>query len=132
MLESLGTNPIERKTKLISLLLRPQVTLTDMVKNIPEVHNFYSAVDNHEYFEQAEINLKYRSYIDMEKVHAEKVSRFENISLLENFDYSKLQSLSIEARQKLAKIQPRTLGQASRISGVSPSDISVLMVYMGR
>ncbi len=132
MLESLGTNGIERKTKLINLLLRPQVTLADMLKNIPEVQNFYSLVNNAEYFEQAEINLKYRAYIDMEKEHAEKVSRFENISLIENFDYSKLKSLSIEARQKLAKIRPRTLGQASRISGVSPSDISVLMVYMGR
>ena len=68
----------------------------------------------------------------MEKEHAQKVSRFENISLIENFDYAKLKSLSIEARQKLAKIRPRTLGQASRISGVSPSDISVLMVYLGR
>jgi tRNA uridine 5-carboxymethylaminomethyl modification enzyme len=132
MLESLGTNGIERKTKLINLLLRPQVTLADMLKSIPEVQNFYSSLDNTEYFDQAEINLKYRAYIDMEKEHAEKVLRFENISLIENFDYAKLKSLSIEARQKLAKIRPRTLGQASRISGVSPSDISVLMVYLGR
>ena len=132
MLEALGTNGIERKTKLINLILRPQVTLEDMLKNIPEVQNYYSAVDNGEYFEQAEINLKYRSYIDMEKEHAEKVSRLENIPLQEGFDYGKLKSLSIEARQKLAKIRPRTLGQASRISGVSPSDISVLMVYLGR
>lgn len=132
MLESLDTNGIERKTKLINLLLRPQVTLADMLKNIPEVRNFYSSINNSGYFEQAEINLKYRSYIDMEREHAEKVSRFENIALRENFDYSKLKSLSIEARQKLAKIRPRTLGQASRISGVSPSDISVLMVYLGR
>lgn len=132
MLESLGTNGIERKTKLINLLLRPQVTLADMLKSIPEVSNYYSIVENAEYFDQAEINLKYRSYIDMEKEHAEKVSRFEDIALRENFDYAKLNSLSIEARQKLAKIRPRTLGQASRISGVSPSDISVLMVYLGR
>jgi tRNA uridine 5-carboxymethylaminomethyl modification enzyme len=132
MLESLGTNGIERKTKLINLLLRPQVTLADMLKNIPEVQNFYGAMGNNEYFEQAEINLKYRAYIDMEKEHAEKVLRLEDIALLENFDYAKLKSLSIEARQKLAKIRPRTLGQASRISGVSPSDVSVLMVYLGR
>ena len=123
---------LANKTKLINLLLRPQVTLVDMLKSIPEVQNFYSAMNNIEYFEQAEINLKYRSYIDMEKEHAEKVSRFEDIALRENFDYAKLKSLSIEARQKLAKIRPRTLGQASRISGVSPSDISVLMVYLGR
>jgi tRNA uridine 5-carboxymethylaminomethyl modification enzyme len=132
MLESCGTNSIERKTKLINLLLRPQVTLTDMLKYIPEVQSLYASMDKKEYFEQAEINLKYRSYIDMEKEHAEKVLRFEDITLRENFDYAKLKSLSMEARQKLAKIRPRTLGQASRISGVSPSDISVLMVYLGR
>ncbi len=132
MLESLGTNSIERKTKLINLLLRPQVTLADMLKYVREVQNFYSNIDNREYFERAEINLKYRSYIDMEKEHAEKISRFEDIVLIESFDYGKLKSLSIEARQKLARIRPRTLGQASRISGVSPSDISVLMVYLGR
>jgi tRNA uridine 5-carboxymethylaminomethyl modification enzyme len=132
MLESLGTNGIERKAKLINLLLRPQVTLPDMLKYIPEVQSLYASMDKKEYFEQAEINLKYRSYIDMEKEHAEKVLRFEDITLRENFDYAKLKSLSMEARQKLAKIRPRTLGQASRISGVSPSDISVLMVYLGR
>jgi tRNA uridine 5-carboxymethylaminomethyl modification enzyme len=132
MLESLGTNAIERKTKLINLLLRPQVTGVDMVMHLPVVTDFYSSVDNSEYFEQAEINLKYRSYIDMEKEFAEKVSRFEDISLQDGFDYGRLKSLSIEARQKLSKIRPRTLGQASRISGVSPSDISVLMVYLGR
>ena len=132
MLESLGTNAIERKTKLINLLLRPQVTVADMVKFLPVVTNFYSSLNSTEYFEQAEINLKYRSYIDMEKEYAEKVSRFEDINLFEGFDYGKLKSLSIEARQKLSKIRPRTLGQASRICGVSPSDISVLMIYLGR
>jgi tRNA uridine 5-carboxymethylaminomethyl modification enzyme len=132
MLESLGTNGIERKTKLINLLLRPQVTIIDMIKAIPEVQNFYSSINNPEYFEQAEINLKYRSYIDMEKEQAEKVLRFEEMILQDGFDYGKIRSLSIEARQKLASIRPRTLGQASRISGVSPSDISVLMVYLGR
>ncbi len=132
MLESLDTNGIERKTKLINLLLRPQVTINDMIKAIPEVHAFYSSINNKEYFEQAEINLKYRSYIDMEKEQAEKVMRFEEMNLQDGFDYGKILSLSIEARQKLASIRPRTLGQASRISGVSPSDISVLMVYLGR
>ena len=103
-----------------------------MIKAIPEVHAFYSSDNNKEYFERAEINLKYRSYIDMEKEQAEKVMRFEEMILQDGFDYGKIRSLSIEARQKLASIRPRTLGQASRISGVSPSDISVLMVYIGR
>ena len=95
MLESLGTNGIERKTKLINLLLRPQVTIIDMVKKIPVVQNFYSSIDSTEYFEQAEINLKYRAYIDMEKEQADKVSRFDNIALLDGFDYGKINSLSI-------------------------------------
>jgi tRNA uridine 5-carboxymethylaminomethyl modification enzyme len=132
MLSSLETNPIERKTKLINLLLRPQVTAANMVKYLPFVSRYYAEINNREYFEQAEINLKYRAYIDMEKEYAEKVSRFEDIALIDDFDYGNLKSLSIEARQKLSKIRPRTLGQASRISGVSPSDISVLMVYLGR
>jgi tRNA uridine 5-carboxymethylaminomethyl modification enzyme len=133
MLELLGTNPIERKTKLVNLLLRPQVTVQDMVRAIPAVSNYYSSSTRRdEYFEQAEVNIKYRAYIDMEKEYAEKVSHLEDIALIDSFDYGKLKSLSIEARQKLAKIRPRTLGQASRISGVSPSDISVLMVYLGR
>ncbi|HLG33837.1 MAG TPA: tRNA uridine-5-carboxymethylaminomethyl(34) synthesis enzyme MnmG [Bacteroidia bacterium] len=132
MLESLDTTPIERKTKLINLLLRPQVTINEMIKKLPVVNNFFSSINKSEYFEQAEINLKYRSYIEMEKNYAEKVTRFEDISLIDSFDYAKLKSISIEARQKLSKIRPRTLGQASRISGVSPSDISVLLVYLGR
>jgi len=85
-----------------------------------------------EVLEQAEIQVKYSGYIDKEKLNADKLQRLENIRIPENFDYSKLKSLSFEAREKLGHIRPATISQASRISGVSPSDISVLLVYLGR
>ncbi|MBQ0785920.1 MAG: tRNA uridine-5-carboxymethylaminomethyl(34) synthesis enzyme MnmG, partial [Oceanihabitans sp.] len=88
-------------------------------------------LDN-EVIQQAEIQVKYAGYIAKEKLNADKLNRLENIKIPEGFDYSKLQSMSLEAREKLNKIQPVTISQASRISGVSPSDISVLLVYMGR
>lgn len=87
---------------------------------------------NREVMEQTEIQVKYSGYIKKEKVNADKLQRLENIKIPEGFDYSKLKSLSYEAREKLASIQPITISQASRISGVSPSDISVLLVFMGR
>ena len=82
--------------------------------------------------EAAEITIKYEGYITRERQMADKIKRLERISLDENFEYGKLKSLSTEARHKLSKVRPRTIGQASRISGVSPSDISVLLIYMGR
>jgi tRNA uridine 5-carboxymethylaminomethyl modification enzyme len=88
-------------------------------------------IDN-EIIEQTEVHVKYAGYIEKEKNQADKLNRLENVAIPPNFDYSKVKSLSIEARQKLAKIKPITISQASRISGVSPSDISVLLVYMGR
>jgi len=132
MLETTDSPGIERKTKLINLLLRPQVSMNSLIEKIPVVQNFYSTINNMEYFEQAEINMKYERYIEKEKEQAEKVLRFEDIALIDGFNYDGIRSLSLEARQKLSLIRPRTLGQASRISGVSPSDISVLMVYIGR
>jgi tRNA uridine 5-carboxymethylaminomethyl modification enzyme len=89
-------------------------------------------VNNDEIYEEAEIFIKYEGYIEKEQEIADKLGKFENIVLHENFDYHKLKSLSFEAREKLNKIKPKTIGQASRISGVSPSDISVLIVYLGR
>jgi tRNA uridine 5-carboxymethylaminomethyl modification enzyme len=100
---------------------------------LEEVSDFVS--ENHlnrEIMEQAEIQVKYSGYIDKEKQNADKLQRLENIRIPETFDYRKLKSLSFEAREKLEEIRPATISQASRISGVSPSDISVLLVYLGR
>jgi tRNA uridine 5-carboxymethylaminomethyl modification enzyme len=88
--------------------------------------------NSNEYIEAAEILMKYSGYIDRERKIADKLKRLEHIEISENFDYNRIYSLSTEARQKLTKILPRTIGQASRISGVSPSDINVLLVFLGR
>jgi len=85
-----------------------------------------------EILEQAEIQVKYSGYIEKERNNADKLTRLEEVKIPENFDYNKIKSMSIEAKQKLSKIRPVTISQASRISGVSPSDISVLLIYMGR
>ena len=106
--------------------------MSHMLK-LEKVSNYVDTNDlNREVLEQAEIQVKYAGYIAKEKNNADKLQRLENIKIPENFDYSKLKSLSFEAREKLKNIQPATISQASRISGVSPSDISVLLVYMGR
>jgi len=114
------------------VLARPQLSLRDIIHTEPlssfvEENNFPTEV-----LEQAEIQVKYAGYIEKEQAQAEKLDRLEAVAIPQNFDYSKLKSLSTEARQKLTEIQPTTLSQASRISGVSPSDISVLLVHMGR
>ncbi|HEX5001184.1 MAG TPA: tRNA uridine-5-carboxymethylaminomethyl(34) synthesis enzyme MnmG [Bacteroidia bacterium] len=131
LLESLGTEPIRQKMKLISLIGRPQVGLADIAAAVPELAEKLQLVKR-ETAEQAEIVMKYQGYIDKEQEQVERVNKLENITLDENYDYSSIKSLSNEARQKLTKVRPQTLGQASRISGVSPADISVLMVHMGR
>ena len=130
-LNSVYSSALISKQKAAQLLLRPGIDLKEMVKNIPAVNeklNQYSA----DTLEQAEIQIKYDVYIEKEKELVNKMSQLENLSIPENFNYEKLVSLSNEARQKFTKIQPRTLGQASRISGVNPSDVQILMVYMGR
>ncbi len=136
LLESAETPVILQKSKIVNLLLRPQICLPDLIKYSAKLNNFISGLDlgrcYNEALEEAEILLKYEGYIEKEKEIAEKISRLEDVRLLENFDYHKLKSLSSEAREKLSKIRPQTLGQASRISGVSPADISVLMVFIGR
>lgn len=128
------TSLITQKVKASNLLLRPQIYLSDLIENN---HTFKNEIqnkllDNIEVLEEAEILIKYEGYIEKEQEIADKLARFENIPLYENFDYHKLNSLSYEAREKLNKIKPKTIGQASRISGVSPADISVLIVYLGR
>ncbi len=132
-LEVLQTDPIRQKLKIVNILSRPQVGLIEMMKAIPVVENLVNDISKEEEtIEQAEINIKYEGYIEREFELAEKMNRLENVSIREDIDYSKIQSLSNEARQKFTEIRPATLGQASRISGVNPADISILMVYIGR
>jgi len=128
------TQPVSQKVKLAAILLRPQLSLTRMIAGIENLSNFFNGLGGNlnEEIEQAEILLKYEGYLEKEKELAQKLSRHENFLLSENFNYHQLTSLSFEARDKLSRIKPRTLGQASRISGVSPTDISVLLVYFGR
>jgi tRNA uridine 5-carboxymethylaminomethyl modification enzyme len=122
---------LSQKVKADKILSRPHISLEDMILHIPSIREKLDKFDSNA-LEQAEINIKYEGYIQREQEMASKMHRLEDIRLLPDMDYSKLKSLSIEAREKLSKLKPRTLGQASRISGVSPSDISVLMVYLGR
>jgi tRNA uridine 5-carboxymethylaminomethyl modification enzyme len=107
------------------------IGLNEMIKHIPKVKEILAGFDN-ETLEQAEIQIKYDTYIEKEKELVSKMSQLEDLIIPDNFNYEKLVSLSNEARQKFTKIKPRTLGQASRISGVNPSDVQILMVFMGR
>ncbi len=132
-LEEIDSSPLFQKTKLCQLLLRPEISLEYLIEQIPSLKEY---MELHAYTkeekEQAEIRIKYANYIQKEKEMAKKMEYMENIYLKPDFDYMQIQSLSTEARQKLTRIKPQTLGQASRISGVSPSDISVLLVLLGR
>jgi tRNA uridine 5-carboxymethylaminomethyl modification enzyme len=119
------------KQKAAQILLRPNIDLMKMMAAIPSLGEQLSAFDT-EILEQAEIQIKYDTYIEKEKELVQKMSQLENLLIPDNFNYDKLVSLSNEARQKFTKIQPRTLGQASRISGVNPSDVQILMLFMGR
>lgn len=130
-LKEKGTAPINQKVKLQSILLRPQVSLADLRKVLPQVEAFLNGYAQ-EYADLAEVNLKYEGYIQRESERVEKMNRLEAVRLSDKLDYHELQSLSMEAREKLSKLRPRTLGQASRISGVSPADISVLLIHVGR
>jgi len=134
MLEENGTPGINQKSKIINLLLRPQISLHQLINTIDSLREFVKTLGDNleEEIEETEILLKYEGYISKENDIAKKLTRLENVELKEDFNYHNLQSLSFEAREKLSKIKPRTLGQASRISGVSPADISVLIVYLGR
>ncbi len=132
ILESKNSSIVKQQDKMFKLLARPNITLNDM-KSISSVSKYIldHNLDN-EVLEQTEIQVKYAGYIAKEKLNADKLHRLEHVKIPTNFDYSKLKSLSTEAKLKLTKIQPVSISQASRISGVSPSDISVLLVYLGR
>lgn len=129
-LHSLDSAPISQKQKAAQLLLRPSVYINDLIAAVPQLAplNGY----NREELEQAEIQTKYNVYIEKEKELVAKMSKLENLPIPESFNYDKIPAISAEARQKFNKIRPVTLGQASRISGVNPSDVQILMVYMGR
>ena len=133
-LESLGTTPLERGCKLIDLVSRPQLNLKNLSEIIPSLKETLDIPSprREEIIEAAEIRMKYKGYIEREKMVAEKMHRLENIKIKGRFDYPHLAAISTEARQKLEKIQPETLAQASRIPGVSPSDINAMLVLMGR
>ena len=133
-LEALGTTPLQFGCKLSELVNRPQLNLQNLSEIIPQLKEILSRPINRqeEIREAAEVRMKYKGYIERERMVAEKMHRLENIKIRGHFNYEELQGLSTECRQKLMKIQPETLAQASRITGVSPSDINVLLVLMGR
>ena len=128
---SIGSAAITEKQKLGKILLRPNVDLPSIMKAVPELQSTFASM-NVDSLEQAEIQIKYERYIEKEQEIVDKMSQLENLVIPRNFDYDYVSALSNEALQKFKKIQPHTLGQASRISGVNPSDVQILMVYMGR
>lgn len=129
-----GSTPIDQKVKLMSLLTRPQVSLEGLIAQISSLGAQFSTFDTQveDLVAAIEINAKYAGYLKKEKDMADKIARLDHIQLSPEFNYNQLTSLSFEARQKLSKIRPATVGQASRISGVNPSDIAVLLVFLGR
>ncbi|MDQ6815556.1 MAG: tRNA uridine-5-carboxymethylaminomethyl(34) synthesis enzyme MnmG [Bacteroidota bacterium] len=130
-LSQINSAPLVQKQKLSQLILRPNAALKEMTKSSEKLHILLADFSN-DALEQAEIQVKYDTYINKEKDLVERMSQLEELIIPETFNYENIQSLSNEARQKFNKIRPRTLGQASRISGVNPSDVQILMVYMGR
>ena len=132
LLESKGSKKVTQNDKLFKVFSRPQITLDD-IRTISQVKEYLEENDlNDDILEQVEVHVKYAGYIDKEKNNADKLHRLENVKIPANYDFKSIKSLSYEAREKLTKVQPVTVSQASRISGVSPSDISVLLVHMGR
>ena len=133
LLEQKESTRIDQKMKMSYLLLRPQINLSEMIETLPTLAN-YNKQDRflNECLEEAEIQIKYASYIEKEDELADKLRRLESVKLPKDFDFHQLQSLSYESREKLNKYQPATLGEASRISGISPADINVLAIFLGR
>ena len=134
LLESAGTSPIQHTTRLMDLVLRPQLDIQTLSLTLPLLREFIDAIPvvPHEVVESAEIEIKYKGYIDRERLAADKLRRLDYVTIPPSICYDDIQSLSTEARQKLARIRPRTIGDAQRIPGVSPNDISVLLVLAGR
>ena len=135
LLISKGTTGLRQNIKLDALIRRPQISIFDFVDLLPSLNKLFGEINmslRQEVFESAEILLKYAGYIDRESIVAEKLSRLENVLISDKFNYELIESLSTEARQKLDRVKPKTIGQAARIPGVSPSDINVLLVLLGR
>ncbi len=130
-LEKINSSPITEKQKAGKILLRPDIELENLITELPKLNERLKDFSN-EQIEQASIQVKYEVYIEKEKELASRMSQLEDLQIPETFDYKKIQSLGNEAREKLTRIKPRTLGQASRISGINPSDVQILMVYIGR
>lgn len=133
-LESKGSSPVSQQVKLSSIITRPNVYLKDLIEVSPQAKEKALIAETHhcDVVSQTEIQMKYEGYIEREQEQAEKMLRLENVSIPLNMTYNELKSLSTEAKEKLSEIKPTTIGQASRVSGVTPSDISVLLVYLGR
>jgi tRNA uridine 5-carboxymethylaminomethyl modification enzyme len=134
MLESIGSSPVKHGCKMIDLLLRPEININLLINHFGELKEKIDLIDNRkeEIIEATEIQLKYEGYIAREQLIANKLKRLENIKIKGKINYDEVHSLSTEARQKLKKIDPETIGQASRISGISPSDINILLIMIGR
>ena len=130
-LEGINSAPLTQKIRYFSVLSRPDVTINDLAANCADIKNLVSDLDA-DTIMQAEILMKYEGYIEREKENAEKVAKLDNYKIKSDFDYKGVNSLSLEARDKLTKLRPETIGQASRISGINPADISVLLVHLGR
>jgi tRNA uridine 5-carboxymethylaminomethyl modification enzyme len=128
---SINSSPITEKQKGQKILLRPDVELNELAEALPKLKEVLNGFSK-DAIEQASIQVKYDTYITKEKELVKKMSQLEELEIPETFDYKKIGSLGNEAREKLTKIKPRTLGQASRISGINPSDVQILMVFMGR
>ncbi|MEA2107033.1 MAG: tRNA uridine-5-carboxymethylaminomethyl(34) synthesis enzyme MnmG [Bacteroidota bacterium] len=134
LLQQINSSPLKQKRKLVDVLLRPEVSITQLKKYINKLNQRIEQIENRkeEVIESVEVLIKYSGYIEREQQMADKLKRLEHIKIPPTFDYEKILSLSTEARQKLKRIQPKSIGQAARISGVSPSDVSILLIYMGR
>jgi tRNA uridine 5-carboxymethylaminomethyl modification enzyme len=135
MLAELSTPPISQPVKIASLLLRPQVEIEDLISAIPTLKEQVNKIPQSkrkEILSLSQINLKYENYIQKEQETVDRINKYENLVIKDNFDYKSLKSLSFEAREKLSHIRPKTIGQASRISGVSPADIAVLVLYISK
>ena len=130
-LESKGSSPLRHPVKLHGVLLRPHITLAELREVLPEVDAFLDRFSE-SHLNEAEVRMKYEGYIKKEQELVEKMNRLEAVRIHEDFDFHQLKAISKEAREKLSRIRPRTIGQASRISGVTPADVSVLLVHMGR
>jgi tRNA uridine 5-carboxymethylaminomethyl modification enzyme len=130
-LESINSTPLTQKQRYFNVLSRPDVNINDLAKHCMDLKNTVSVLDE-DTIMQAEILMKYEGYIEREKENAEKVAKLDNYKIKPDFDFKSIVSLSLEARDKWTKLRPATIGQASRISGINPADISVLLVHLGR